>query len=247
MYVNTGPLLYFWTRPEATTSKHVEQNPVVSFAIDTNADDFSKTKGVQGAGECRVVLNASEITRVVKLFADKYPNVGSSGGQTTGISFFRITPTQVQFIDNTEAGSDEDFGLDFKREVVYSVFSSLPREQSLGFTGELLPVKVPAGEVIARQGAPADKIFIIVSGKVKVEREETDGRRVELETLSDGQFFGELAIMRDTPREATATAETDVTMLALPRDTFQRLVAGSLGTSADFDAVIKQRMEHGGV
>src|SRR3954451_21630330 len=99
MFVNTGPILYFWTRPEGTTSKHVEQNPIVSFAIDTYAEDFSKTQGVLGAGECRTVLNASEITRVVKLFAEKYPDVGSSGGQTTGISFFRITPTQVQFID----------------------------------------------------------------------------------------------------------------------------------------------------
>ena len=98
-----------------------------------------------------------------------------------------------------------------------------------------------------RQGAPADKIFIIVKGEVVVEREEADGRTVELETLKDGQFFGEVAIMRDTPREATARAKTDVTLLALQRDTFQRLVAGSLGAAPDFDRVIKQRMEQGGV
>src|SRR5262249_32144628 len=122
-----------------------------------------------------------------------------------------------------------------------------PRQQSLGFTGELQPVKFAPGEIIARQGAPADKIFIIVNGTVSVEREEPDGRKVQLETLSDGQFFGELAIMRDTPREATAKAESEVTLLALARDTFQRLVAGSLGTSEDFDTVIKQRMERGGV
>jgi uncharacterized protein YhbP (UPF0306 family) len=248
MFVNVGPLLYFWTRPETTVAKQVAQNPVVAFTVDDYVEDWSKTKGVQGSGECRVILASAEIINVVRAFADKYPNVRSDGA-TTNISFYRITPTQLQFIDNTEGGkaNDEEFGLDFKRDVVYSVFRDLPRQDSLGFTGELQPINVAAGEIIVRQGAPADKIFIIVKGEVVVEREEADGSKVELETLKDGQFFGEVAIMRDTPREATARAQTDVTLLALQRDTFQRLVAGSLGAAPDFDRVIKQRMEQGGV
>jgi uncharacterized protein YhbP (UPF0306 family) len=248
MFVNVGPLLYFWTRPETTIAKQIAQNPVVAFTVDDYVEDWSKTKGVQGSGECRVILASAEIINVVRAFADKYPNV-HSGGETTNISFYRITPTQLQFIDNTDGGraNDDEFGLDFKREVVYSVFRDLPRQDSLGFTGELQPINVAAGEIIVRQGAPADKIFIIVKGEVVVEREEADGRKVELETLKDGQFFGEVAIMRDTPREATARAQTDVTLLALQRDTFQRLVAGSLGAAPDFDRVIKQRMDQGGV
>jgi uncharacterized protein YhbP (UPF0306 family) len=247
MFVNRGALLYFWARPETATAKQIEQNPVVSFTIDDYVDDWAKMKGVQGTGECRVVLNAGEITEAVRAFADKYPAVHGTG-RTTNISFFKVTPTQLQFIDNTEGGrADDEFGLDFKREQVYSVFTGLPRQQALGFTGELQPINVPAGEIIVRQGAPADKIFIIVKGEVSVEREEADGSKIELETLRDGQFFGELAILRDTPREATATAKTDVTLLGLQRDTFQKLVAGSLGATEDFDRVIKQRMEHGGV
>jgi uncharacterized protein YhbP (UPF0306 family) len=249
MFVNIGPKLYFWTRPETVTAKQIEQNPVVSFTVDDYIDDWTKMKGVQGTGECRALLDAQEIISVVRLFSEKYPTAQASGA-TTNLSFFRVTPTQLQFIDNTEGGArqeEDEFGLDFKREQVYSVFSGLPRQQSLGFTGELQPINVKAGEIIVRQGAPADKIFIIVKGEVGVEREEPDGTKVELETLRDGQFFGELAILRDTPREATATAQTDVTLLALQRDTFQKLVAGSLGATGDFDRVIKERMEHGGV
>ena len=248
LFVNVGPQLYFWTRPETTTAKQVAQNPVVSFAVDDYEEDWSKTKGVQGTGECRVLLNSSDIIDVAGTFAEKFPKAQSSG-KTTNISFFRITPTQIQFIDNTEGGrsSDDEFGLDFKREQVYSVFTGLPRTASLGFTGELQPINVAAGEIIVRQGAPADKMFIIVKGEVSVAREEADGSKTELETLSDGQFFGELAILRDTPREATAKAETDVMLLAMQRDTFQKLVAGSLGATEDFDRVIKQRMEQGGV
>ncbi len=250
MFVNDGPVLYFWTRPETSTAKQIAQNPVVAFTVDDYDEDWTKTKGVQGSGECRVMLEMEEILNVVRSFSEKYPNAKASG-KTTNISFFKITPTRVQFIDNAGRGEreadDEDFGLDFRREQVYSVFTGLPRQAQLGFTGELQPINVPAGEVIARQGTPADKIFIIVKGEVGVEREEADGTKVELETLRDGQFFGELAIMRDTPREATATALTDVTLLGLQRDTFQKLVAGSLGATEDFDRVIKERMEHGGV
>lgn len=247
MYVNVGPLLYFWARPESATAKQIEQNPVVSFTVDDYVDDWTKMKGVQGTGECRVLLNSEEIINVVRAFADKYPDAQGSGS-TTNISFFRVAPTQLQFIDNTSGGrTDDEFGLDFKREQVYSVFTGLPRQASLGFTGELQPINVAAGEIIVRQGAPADKMFIIVKGEVSVAREEEDGSKTELEKLSDGQFFGELAILRDTPREATAKAETDVMLLAMQRDTFQKLVAGSLGATEDFDRVIKQRMEQGGV
>jgi uncharacterized protein YhbP (UPF0306 family) len=248
MFVNVGPILYFWARPESATAKQIAQNPVVSFTVDDYVEDWTKMKGVQGTGECRVLLNSEEIINVVRAFADKYPEAQGSGS-TTNISFFRVAPTQLQFIDNTSGGSAEpdEFGLDFKREQVYSVFTGLPRQASLGFTGELQPINVAAGEIIVRQGAPADKMFIIVKGEVSVAREEADGSKTKLETLSDGQFFGELAILRDTPREATAKAETDVMLLAMQRDTFQKLVAGSLGATEDFDRVIKQRMEQGGV
>ena len=248
MFVNVGPILYFWARPESATAKQIAQNPVVSFTVDDYVEDWTQMKGVQGTGECRVLLNSEEIINVVRAFADKYPEAQGSGS-TTNISFFRVAPTQLQFIDNTSGGRAEpdEFGLDFKREQVYSVFTGLPRQASLGFTGELQPINVAAGEIIVRQGAPADKMFIIVKGEVSVAREEPDGSKTELETLSDGQFFGELAILRDTPREATAKAETDVMLLAMQRETFQKLVAGSLGATEDFDRVIKQRMEQGGV
>ena len=166
MFVNLGPLLYFWTRPETTIAKQVEQNPIVSFTVDDYDEDWTKTKGVQGTGECRVI---SECRRSSTSSARSPRSTRTRfTGETTNISFYRVTPTQLQFIDNTEGGSsnDDEFGLDFKREQVYSVFTGLPRQQSLGFTGELQPINVAAGEIIVRQGAPADKIFIIVKGEV---------------------------------------------------------------------------------
>ena len=60
--------------------------------------------------------------RVVGLFADKFPSP-SSGASTTSITFFRIQPSALQFIDNGGARtsfSDEEFGMDFHRQEVLS-------------------------------------------------------------------------------------------------------------------------------
>jgi CRP-like cAMP-binding protein len=101
-------------------------------------------------------------------------------------------------------------------------------------------VQVGAGQVIVRQGAPADKFFIIVDGSVEVVHE--DGERT-LTVLRGGEFFGEIAILRDSPRTATVRALTPTSLLAMDRDTFRGLVAQALGTTQDFGAVIQERLD----
>jgi uncharacterized protein YhbP (UPF0306 family) len=120
MYVNDGLTLYFWARPTSTTARHLQGNPRVSFTIDEYVKDWNKAKGIQGAGESQLVSSGDEVARAVGLFADKFPTP-SSGASTTNITFFRIAPTSLQFIDNAGATinvSDEEFGMDFHRQEV---------------------------------------------------------------------------------------------------------------------------------
>ena len=242
LYVNDGPALYFWSKPNTTTARQVDQNPVVSFAIDSYADDLRQTKGVQGTGECNVILNGEEIARVADLFGQKFPDL--SPGVTMSISFFRVTPTDLEFIDNTAAGADApegQFGAEFHRERAYSVFEDLPTQQVDSIVASLHVTQAQEGEVIARQGGPADKFFIVADGEVEIERSAEGDRNVA--TLGPGQFFGEISILRDTPREATVKATKPTTLLAMERDTFRDLVAQSLGTTGEFDKVIRGRLE----
>jgi uncharacterized protein YhbP (UPF0306 family) len=242
LYVNDGPALYFWSKPNTTTARQVDQNPVVSFAIDSYADDLRQTKGVQGTGECNVILNGEEIARVADLFGQKFPDL--SPGVTMSISFFRVTPTDLEFIDNTAAGADApegQFGAEFHRERAYSVFEDLPTQQVDSIVASLHVTQAQEGEVIARQGGPADKFFIVADGEVEIERSGDGDRNVA--TLGPGQFFGEISILRDTPREVTVKATKPTTLLAMERDTFRDLVAQSLGTTAEFDKVIRGRLE----
>lgn len=87
---------------------------------------------------------------------------------------------------------------------------------------------VPAGAVIVRQGDPADSMFLIAAGEVAV----------DLPTgpvyLRDGQFFGEMALLRETERTRTVRAEQNTKLLVLHK--------GDLTTLMDRNPLIRQRL-----
>jgi C4-dicarboxylate-specific signal transduction histidine kinase len=73
------------------------------------------------------------------------------------------------------------------------------------------------GEVIFKQGDPGHELFIIKSGKVEI----CIGNHV-LDTLSAGNIFGEMALIDSAPRNATAVAITDATLIAVSQKQFMR-------------------------
>lgn len=242
VYANDGLVLYFCSAPDTTTARHIEQNRAVSFTIDEYNPDWSKTKGIQGSGEAQVVLSPSEITRVVTLFKHKYPSL--SDAQTSNLSVFRVTPTAVQFIDNEQAGqaAGQSLGTNYKRSMVYNIFRELPRQQVETVEAKMGTMQVPAGQIVVRQGAPADKFFMIAEGEVEVVRED-DGQEHVVARLGQGQYFGEMAILRDMPRTASVRTLAPTTLFTMDRDVFRSLVAQSLGTTQDFDQIIQRRFD----
>ncbi len=244
LYVSDGPTLYFWSRATTVTARQLTQNPVVAFTVDDYTEDLSQTRGVQGMGECSVLLSGEQIARVADLFGQKFPEL--SPGSTMSISFFRITPTELQFIDNVSSGHAETasgtFGVDFHRERSYSVITDLPVQRVESIIATLQSIEVAAGDTIVRQGAPADKFFILVDGEAEALREE-DGSTRRIASLKAGQLFGEVSIMLDQPRSATLRATTDARLLALGRDGFRDLIAEAMQITPDFDQVIRARLD----
>jgi hypothetical protein len=86
----------------------------------------------------------------------------------------------------------------------------------------LIPVAVPAGEVVLRQGEQSDRFYIIESGRVEVTT--ADGQMLREE--GPGDYFGEIGLLRDVPRTATITAMEDTVLLALPRERFLDAMTG---------------------
>ena len=84
----------------------------------------------------------------------------------------------------------------------------------------MAPRLAKAGEVIFKEGDAADQLFVIKSGEVTIQ----SGNRT-LAELSTNHIFGEMALIDDAPRSATAVARTDVELVPISEKQFLFLVS----------------------
>jgi len=110
-------------------------------------------------------------------------------------------------------------GRDLLRGV--SIFAPLAESIIERLARALITVEVSLGTVVITEGDEGDRVYVIEEGTVAVSKE---GRWVA--DLGPGDFFGEIALLRDVPRTATVTATTDVKLQALERDVFIPAVTG---------------------
>jgi cAMP-dependent protein kinase regulator len=105
------------------------------------------------------------------------------------------------------------------------LFSSLSPSE----LGELIDaatiVHAAQGEVIFHEGDPGDHFFVIVEGAVTLVCEGP--LRKLIAALAEGEFFGESALLRERPRNATAQAVVDTTLLRIGLPVVRRLIAHS--------------------
>lgn len=94
-----------------------------------------------------------------------------------------------------------------------------------------------AGEVIFREGDPAQELFVVQSGEVEIRR----GNR-QLETLSQYGIFGEMALIDASPRSATAVAMTDVKLVAVGEKQFLFLISNTPNFALNVMRVMAHRL-----
>jgi len=100
-----------------------------------------------------------------------------------------------------------------------------------------------AGETIFEQGDPGDRFYIVARGRVQVLAVRPDGEK-PIQTLDDGDHFGEIALMRDQPRTATIRTLVPCMFLTMSRDDFLALVERTPSMSRLLEARMASRLEH---
>lgn len=78
-----------------------------------------------------------------------------------------------------------------------------------------------AGDVIFSETTPGDEAFVVVSGKVEISIGEGKARKV-IASLDRGEVFGEMALIDDEPRMATATAASETVLYVVPQEVFKK-------------------------
>ncbi len=122
------------------------------------------------------------------------------------------------------------------------MFTPLPVAAKEQVAARLEPVTATSGETIVREGDLGDRFYVVVTGHVEV----TQGNRQHGER-GPGDYFGEIALLRDVPRTATVTACEDVELRSLERDAFLAAVTGHPRSRDAADEIVAERLANVGI
>lgn len=98
-------------------------------------------------------------------------------------------------------------------------------------------IVVPGGDLVIREGDVGDRFYVVDEGAV-----EATVRGRPMRVLGPGGGFGEIALLRDTPRTATVTALEPTQLLAIDRDTFLEALAGRRPSRAVAERIVDERL-----
>ncbi|MBI2504665.1 MAG: cyclic nucleotide-binding domain-containing protein [Candidatus Latescibacteria bacterium] len=120
------------------------------------------------------------------------------------------------------------------REV--DIFSQVSTEQLAYLAAILEEQHCPAGEVVYQQQDPADAMYLVASGQVRVHREQ-----LEITVAGPGEAFGTWALFDEEPRLSAATAVEDALLLRLDKEDFIDLLADNVEiTQGVLKALVKR-------
>jgi CRP-like cAMP-binding protein len=106
----------------------------------------------------------------------------------------------------------------------FRMISALTPEQRRQLEKLTRMLDVKRGTRIYLPGDPSDQIFLLKSGVIKISTTTPDNREIILAFLHQGDVFGELAVVDETPRDHVAEAYDDCVICAMSRDTILRVI-----------------------
>ena len=122
------------------------------------------------------------------------------------------------------------------------IFSNLNPEQLRPLTGKLHRRRYQRGEVIFHQDDPADRLHIIVHGRVRISITSEDGREKDIALLQPGECFGEMALLDGSRRSATASAIEPLETVTLFREDFLEFLDQHSEVAAETTSLLTRRL-----
>ncbi|MEE8482162.1 MAG: cyclic nucleotide-binding domain-containing protein [Acidiferrobacterales bacterium] len=138
-----------------------------------------------------------------------------------------LTWDQVSGIEVVEIDGDED--TDWMLQILRSkTFEKLPPINANEMFSRMESMPVKSGQVIIRQGDPGDYYYLLREGKCTISQKNSAGKVTIVNQLSDGDQFGEEALISDAPRNATVMMTSDGNLMRLAKKDFLELLQAPL-------------------
>ncbi len=130
---------------------------------------------------------------------------------------------EENFIESLPHGLKEDVELFLKRKIVEKIplFKGTSHDFINAIAFNLQPVIYTPNDLIIKEGDQGHEMFFIIKGKLKVYKNKTPDKFIE---IKDGDFFGEIALLKNEPRMANVQALSYVDLYILKRETFDKVL-----------------------
>jgi signal transduction histidine kinase len=127
-----------------------------------------------------------------------------------------------------------------QRLAVVPLFAELPADDLARVCAGALELRLAAGDQLFAEGDPGEHAYVITSGEVEI-RKASLGREVLLAVRHAGEVIGEMALLQQEPRNATARARTEAELVGIPRDVLDDVLATSASAARSLFGVLLQR------
>ena len=155
----------------------------------------------------------------------------------TGVVIPVLVVVSARTVARIDAHADAPDADELRILVAVPIFAPLPGGSLEHLAARLVPLRVEPGTVVVREGDAGDRFYLVAEGTLDVSQ---DGAR--LTELHAGDYFGEIALLRDVPRTATVTARTNAVLYALDRDDFLAAVTGHPQSAEAAETVMSARL-----
>lgn len=184
---------------------YVVEEGTVTFSISGTSQPVGSCTNGESFGELALLYDAPRAATCIA---------------STQTKIWKVDQNTFRVLLARQAVSREETIVGWLKKV--PLFQMLNEAQLRRFGETLTPVKFTAGERIVNKGDAGDVFYIISEGKVKVHEIGLGDSQGVVQTYSQGDYFGERALLTGEPRAANVTAISDVMTEATDRQTFER-------------------------
>jgi uncharacterized membrane protein len=122
------------------------------------------------------------------------------------------------------------------------LFQLLDEDELRALTTEIEERTYVAGQTVFKAGQPGGEMHVVLEGRVETFLTDEEGQRVVLAKLGPGEIFGELSLLDNNPRSASAEAREPTRTCIVDRADLERLFARKPQAALDILAVLSRRL-----
>jgi len=122
------------------------------------------------------------------------------------------------------------------------LFSLLQDQERAALAERLERIEAPAGRTMFLRGDPGNAMYIVRSGAVEILFKNDTGERIVLETAKPGHFFGEISLLDEGPRTASAVVKEDLDALVVDRGDLAEFLKAHPEAAMDLLAAMGRRL-----